>query len=180
MIDNSQDKGYTTVYLKQVGNTWHLCEMSLSQNDGEEPFYVDYEKGTIFIISGDNKSIIGTYETTPTPPYGAKVFDYPSNRVIGRVGDELIYFRRKDEDYSAGRYSPEEECLAYYTKNGSITAKSVLPYWGMISGSEIGGAAAFVALFYSYRFQGVFRDYFTMDDKSFKEKHATYLNPMGF
>ena len=180
MIDNLQDKGYLTVYIKQVGDAWHLCETSLSQNAGEEPFYVDYENGTIFIVSGENKSIIGTYETIHSSPYGAKVFDYPSNRIIGRVGEELIYFRRKDEDFSAGRYGPEEECLAYYTKNGSITAKSALPYWGMISGSEIGGAAAFVALFYNYRFQGVFRDYFTMDDKSFKEKYAAYLNPLGF
>ena len=179
MIDNSQDKGYITVYIKKTGDTWHLCEMGLSQNEGEEPFYVDYENGTIFIDSRDGKSIIGTYETTPTPPYGAKVFDYPSNRVIGSVGDELIYFRRKDKDFSAGRYSPEEECLAYYTEYGSITALSVFPYWGMINGSEIGGAAAFVALFYNYSFQGVFRDYFTMDDKSFKEKHASYLNPLG-
>ena len=180
MIDNSQDKGYITVNIKQAEGTWHLCEMSLSQNAGEEPFYVDYENGTIFIVSGSDKSVIGTYETTSTPPYGAKVFDYPSNRVIGRVGDELIVFRRKDEDYSAGRYSPEEECLAYYTKNGSITAKSLFPYWGMISGSEIGGAAAFIALFYSYSFQSVFRDYFTMDDRAFQEKHAAYINPMGF
>lgn len=180
MLDNSQDKGYITVYLKRTEDTWHLCEMSFAQNSEEEPFYIDYENGTIFIVSGEDKTIIGTYETTPTPPYGAKVFDYPSNRVIGRVGEELIYFRRKDEDSPAGRYSPKEECLAYYTKNGSITAKSVLPYWGMINGSEIGGAAAFVALFYNYRFQSVFRDYFTMDDSSFKEKHASYLNPLGF
>lgn len=179
MMDNSQDKGYITVYIKKVGDTWHLCEMGLLQKDGEEPFYVDYENGTIFIISGDDKSIIGTYETTPTSPYGARVFDYPSNRVIGRVGGELIHFRRKDEDYSAGRYSPEEECLAYYTESGSITSMRLFPDWGMISGSEIGGAAAFVALFYNYRFQGVFRDYFTMDDKSFKEKYASYLNPLG-
>ena len=179
MIDNSQDKGYITVYLKQVEDAWHLCETRLSQDEGEEPFYVNYENGTIFIISGDDKSIIGTYETTPNSRDGAKVFDYSSKRVIGRVEEEVIYFRRKDEDYSAGRYSPEEDCMAYYSKNGSITAISVLPYWGMISGSEIGGAAAFVALFYNYRFQSVFRDYFTMDDKSFKEKHASYLNPLG-
>ena len=174
MIDNSQDKGYITVYLKQVGESWHLCEMKWSQDDGEVPFYVDYENGTIFVISGDDKSIIGTYETTPTSPYGAKVFAYPSNRVIGRVGNELIHFRRKDDGDSAGGYSLEDECLAYYTENGNITAKSCLPYWGAINGSEIGGAAAFVALFYNFRFQSVFYDYFNMDDKSFKEKYSSY------
>lgn len=180
MIDNSQDKGYITIYLKQVGDAFHLCKMGWSQKDGEEPFYVDYENGKIFIDSGNNKSIIGTYETTPSSQYGAKVFDYPSNRVIGLVGNELIHFRRKDVDHSAGRFMPEEECLAFYTKSGNISAKDIITSWGMINGSLIGGAAAFVALFYNYKFQGVFRDYFTMDDKSFKDKHSSYLNPFGY
>lgn len=179
MLDNSHDKGYITIHIKKTGDEWHLCEMNFAQNSEEEPFYVDYENGTIFIVAGDNRTIIGSYETTSTTPYRAKVFDYPSNRVIGRVGEELIYFRRKDEDYAAGRYSPEEECLAYYTENGSITSTSVLPYWGSINGSEIGGAAAFVALFYNYKFKSVFRDYFIMDDSSFKEKYADSLSPFG-
>ena len=178
MIDNSQDKGYITVYLKKVGDEYHLCESRIYQEDDETPFYVDYEDGKIFVIFGDNKEIIGSYETTPGP-YGSKVFDYPSKRVIGLVGGELIYFRRKDEDFAAGRYLPEQECLAYYTKNGTITAVGLLPRWGNIIGSEIGGAAAFVALFYNYGFKSVFRDYFIMDDNSFKEKYAAYLNPLG-
>lgn len=179
MIDNSQDKGYITVYLKNTGDEWHLCEMGFAQSPEEKPFYVDYENGTIFIDTGNEKSIIGHYETIPGP-YGATVFDYPSNRVIGRVGGELVHFCRKEKDYAAGRYSPEEDCLAYYTKNGNITAIGCLPYWGSINGSEIGGAAAFVALFYNYNFKCVFRDYFVMDDSSFKEKYASYLNPLGF
>lgn len=178
MSDNSQDKGYITVYLKNTGDEWHLCEMGFEPKPEESPFYVDYENGTIFIVTGDDRTIIGSYETT-SGPFGAKVFDYPSNRVIGRVSEELICFRRKDEDYTAGRYSPEEDCLAYCTKAGGITALNLLLTWGIINGSQIGGAAAFVALFYNYNFKGVFRDYFIMDNNSFKEKYTSYLNPLG-
>ena len=179
MIDNSQDKGYITVYLKQVGDACVLCEMLIEPKPDEEPFYVDYENGTIFIDSPDGKTIIGSYETTPSSPFGAKVFAHPSKRVIGCVGGENIYFRRKDEDFAAGRYIPEQECLAYYNNGGAIQPISMFPYWGLINGSEIGGAAAFVALFYNFRFESVFRDYFTMDDNSFKEKYESYLNPLG-
>ena len=176
MDNNVQDKGYITVYIKDTGDKRHLCEMGFAQNPDEKPFYVDYENGTIFIDTNDEKSIIGRYEATPGP-YGFMVYDYPSNRVIGHVGDELIYFRRKDADASVGRYLPEEDCLAYYTKAGSITpTNNILTRYAIIQGSKIGGAAAFVALFYNYRFESIFRDYFVMDKTSFDTKYDSYLN----
>lgn len=179
MINNSQDKGYMWVQLKKIAGEWHLRDLGFTEQTEEEPFfYVDFENGKIFIETDSGKSIIGTYQTT-SGPYGTIVCDYPSNRIIGHVSDELIYFRRKNEDYTEGRYSPEEDCLAYYTKNGSITALSIFPYWGCINGSLIGGAAAFVALFYNYNFKSVFRDYFVMDNKAFHDKHASYMNPLG-
>ena len=176
MDNNSQDKGYITVYIKDAGDKQHLCEMGFTQNPDEKPFYVDYENGTIFIDTDDEKSIIGRYEAAPDP-YGFMVYDYPSNRIIGHVGDELIYFRRNDADASVGRHLPEENCLAYYTKAGSITpTNNLLKHYGIIQGSKIGGAAAFVALFYSYRFESIFRDYFVMDKTSFDTKYDSYLN----
>ena len=180
MIDNSLDKGYIFVQLKEVADELHLGDMTYALNPEEEHFfYVDYEDGKIFVKTDSGKSIIGTYQAVPGP-YGTIVCDYPSNRIIGHVGGELIYFRRKNEDYSVGRYSPDEECLAYYSESsGSIRAKGFFPFWGVINGNVIGGAAAFVALFYSYNFKSVFRDYFVMDNKSFRDKHASYLNPLG-
>lgn len=175
MFDNSIDKGYITVVLKKEGNEHELCKIGFGRNPGEESFYVDYENGTIFIDFSDGRKIIGTYETTPGP-YGAKVFDYPSNRIIGRVGGELINFIRRDVDPDAGIYLPEEECLAWYTQAGRITpVNDLLSEWGIINGSEIGGAAAFIALFFNYKFNSIFRDFFTMDDGSFKEKYASYF-----
>lgn len=181
MYNSFSDKGYMMVKIKSVAEEWHLCEMSILDKTDEQSFFVDYEDGKIFIVSGDDKSIIGTYEKNEkaTNPDEFLVLDYPSQCVIGRICGELIYFRRRDEDPGVGRYRPEEECLAYFTQNGSITAKSVLPNWGYINGSIIGGAASFVALFYNYNFKSVFRDYYTMNEGSFKEKYASYLNPLG-
>ena len=178
MLDNSKDAGYITIYLKITGDECHLCEMNFMQVPGAIPFYVFYENGVIFIDKGNEKAILATYDSIPGP-YGSTVYDYPSNRIIGCVGNELITFRRKDKDASVGRFFPEEECLAYYTENGNITARGCFPYYGIINGSEIGGAAAFVAIFYNCNFRSVFRDFFDMDDNSFKVKYASYLNPLG-
>ena len=67
------------------------------------------------------------------------------------------------------------------TKTALLSRKNnILANLGLINGSEIGGAAAFVALFYNYSFKSVFRDYFAMDDAAFKEKYDAYLNSLGF
>lgn len=183
MSNNSNDKGYLKIILNRTQNGYDLCKKTFlfKENPEEVPFYIDYENGTIFIVKGNDKIIIGSYETTPHP-YGVKVFDDLTNRLIGRVNNEdgLIYFCREDADFAAGKYLPEEECLAYYKPGEiitSITSHNEFTIWGLINGSAIGGAAAFVAVFYNYRFNSVFRDYFTMDDSDFKEKHASYLNP---
>ncbi|MBO4676139.1 MAG: hypothetical protein J5633_01205 [Oscillospiraceae bacterium] len=173
MIDNSSDKGYITVVTKKGDDGKHLCEIGFTKGPDEESFYVDYENGEIFIDYSDGKEIIGTYESTPSSQYGARVFDYPSNRLIGLVGNELIYFYKgKDAD----RIILDGACLADYSGAGSISLHGhPLDDFGLINGGEIGGAAAFVALFYSYKFIGVFRDYFEMDESSFKIKYASLL-----
>lgn len=172
MINNSNDKGTLTVRLKSTEAGLRLCEMGFIMDPEEENFYVEYENGTIFFIIGDDKTIIGSYESTPGP-YNAKVLHYPSNRLIGFVGEELICFC-KDADRAVGSYIPEKKCLAYYTGSGRITpADNPLATLGLIDGGEIGGAAAFIAFNYTYT-NSVFRDYFTMDDSAFKEKYPSY------
>lgn len=178
-MDNSCDKGYLSVCIKDTKDGAELCEIGFTKNPGEKSFWVDYENGKIFIVYDEEQDVIGTYETSPGP-FGYNVYDYPSMRLIGRVGEGLISFIRKDVDHAAGRFTPEEECLAYY-ENGAIKPKNnILANLGLINGSEIGGAAAFVALFYNYSFKSVFRDYFAMDDAAFKEKYDAYLNSLGF
>lgn len=178
-MDNSCDKGYLSVLIKGTGDGAELCEIGFTKNPGEKSFWVDYENGKIFIVYDEEQDVIGTYETSPGP-FGYNVYDYPSKRLIGRVGEGLISFIRKDVDHAAGRFTPEEERLAYY-ENGAIKPKNnILANLGLINGSEIGGAAAFVALFYNYSFKSVFRDYFAMDDAAFKEKYDAYLNSLGF
>ena len=173
MIDNSTDKGYITVVVKQEDDGIHLCKVEFPRGADEASFYVNYENGEIFINSSDQKKTIGTYETVLSSPYGAKVFDFPSNRLIGFVGNEFIYFYKGDD---ANRIL-EGDCLAYYSEAGSITlpGSSPLDYWGLINGSEIGGAAAFIALFYNYRIISIFRDFFEMDYNSFMNKHPFTL-----
>ena len=169
MIDNSTDKGYITVVLRKETDGKHHCKIGFTHNPDEETFYVDYENGKIFIDYSDGKEVIGTYETNPSSSYGANVFDYPSNRPIGLVGNELIYFYKGND---ADRIILDGVCLADYSKSGNIALHGhPLDDVGLINGSEIGGAAAFVALFYSYKFISVFRDYFEMDEGSFKAKH---------
>ena len=171
MIDNSADKGYITVVVKKEADGKHLRQIGFTKGPGEESFFVDYVNGKIFIDYSDGKEILGTYETTPSTPYGSKVFDYPSNRLIGLVGNELIYFYKGSDP---NRIILDGECLADYSRAGSIAIHGQpLDYWGLINGSEIGGAAAFVALFYSYKFIGMFRDYFEMDKSSFKLKYPS-------
>ncbi|MBR4550551.1 MAG: hypothetical protein IKM82_02345 [Oscillospiraceae bacterium] len=170
MIGNSADKGYMTVMLKQEEDGKHLHEIKFKNDPDEKPFYVDYENGEIFIDYSDGKEVIGTYETTPSSPYGAKVFAYPSNRLIGLVGGELIYFYKGSD---ANRIILDGKCLANYSRAGSISLHTSPFSYGLFNGSEIGGAAAFVALFYSYKFISVFRDYFEMDNGSFENKYPT-------
>ena len=181
MIDNALDKGYLAIQVKEEQDGFHLLETTFSNDPDIINLYIDYEDGCIFIDWGDGspRKILGYYESTADSVYLAKVYDRDKTRVIGRVGQELIYFRRKEADPSVGRYSPEEECLAYYTKNGNITALKILPYFGSFFGSEIGGAAAFVAVFTSYNFKSVFFDYLHMEKEQFEQKHAQYMNPLG-
>lgn len=177
MVDNSQDKGYTMVRVKQVGNEWHLCEIGFDTNPEESNFYADYENGTIYIDLGDgNKSTIGYYSPSASGTHTVDVYDRNRSRIIGSVGGELIQFRAREADYSAGRYLPDTEYLAYYNdRSGSITKKdNLLAYVGIINGNIIGGAAAFVALFYSYSFKSIYRDYFELDANSFKEKYPSF------
>ena len=178
----SPDKGYTSIQLRDTGDGFEICQTHYVETEGISNFYIDYEDGRIFIDwqDGSPQKTIGYYEQVADPVYLAKVFDASKQRVIGRVGSELIYFRSREADPASGRYSPDEECLAYYTKNGSITALGALLYMGFFHGSELGGAAAFVAVFNAYNFKGVYRDYFEMDPDSFKEKHHKYLHPMGW
>ncbi len=179
-MDNSCDKGYLNVWIKDTEDGIELCKIGFTKNPGEKSVWVDYENGKIFIVYDEEQDVIGTYETNPGP-LGYNVYDYPSKRLIGRVGEGLISFIRKDVDHAAGRFMPEEECLAYYKKSGAIKPlNNILENVGLINGSEIGGAAAFVALFYNYSFKSVFRDYFAMDDAAFKEKYDAYLNSLGF
>ena len=138
MFDNTQDKGYLTVRVKKSENGFLLSEMSFDKAEDETNFYVDYEGGKIYIDYSDGAQVIGYYETTVDESGTAKVYDHNRNRVIGRVGGEFIYFRKNEADYSVGRYRPEENCLAYYNKSGSITdVNSLLVYRGIINGSEI-------------------------------------------
>jgi len=170
--NNSQDKGYTCIRLKPVDGRYHLCD--LTPDDSNVAFYIDYEDGKIFIDwHNGTKEIIGYYEQICDETYLAKVYDRTREKVIGRVGKEMIYFRKNDIDYAAERYSPEESLLAYYNKSGSITGLRLLPHLGLFNGSELGGAAAFVAIFYSYRFESVFYDYFNMDTYDFMQKYSS-------
>lgn len=173
----SDDKGYTTIRLKKAGEVWQLQDMNLYANEGEEDFYIDYEDGTIFLDWHDGKprEVIGYYQQQPDSSGLVSVYDSTRQRIIGRVGSELIFFRKREADPAAGRCSPEETCLAYYTKNGSITTLKALPYVGRFNGSEPGGAAAFVAIFYSYRFESIYRDYFLLETETFREKHRNYF-----
>lgn len=174
MIDNSQDKGYITVNVRKTENGHELCKMGFQNNPGEEPIYVDYENGMVFFVNGENKDIFGRYETAPGPN-GCRIFDYPSNKVIGYVFAESIFFCKQDVDHNAGIHSPDWKCLAYTTNGGRIVAEDLLTSWGLINGSSIGAAAAFVALFYNYKINCIFRDYFKMNDADFQTKYASYF-----
>ena len=179
MIDNSQDKGYTMVRLKQVGSEWHMTEIGFEKNPDETNFYADYENGTIYIDLGNgNKNTIGFYAPAASGPYNIDVYDRTRSRIIGRVGGELILFRAREADYSVGRYSPEEECLAYYSEtSGSIRRSGeYLTMSGCIEGNALGGAAAFIALSYYYNFHSVYREYFDLDSETFKKKYPSLFS----
>jgi len=179
MLDNSKDKGYLSIRLKETESGYELCEYKIFKGENESNFYVDYEDGTIYIDWGDGspRNVIGYYEQDTVIPSFYNVWDATKTKIIGKVGKETIYFRKNDVDYSAGRYMPDENCLAWYTQNGNITTtRNLLEYMGTINGGEFGGAAAFVAIFYAYKFFGVFYDYFVMDYSQFKVKYADYIN----
>lgn len=182
MIDNSQDKGYIWVRLKSSNDILFLREIGFTQEPDEFNFYVDYENGTILVDwkDGDPSQIIGYYEKNPNDPSLVNVYDNKRSRVIGVVGNELIYFRSKEADSSVHRYRPEEECLAYYNKSGSITTLNPLTYMGFINGGELGGAAAFVALNYYFNFHSVYQDFFSWDIETFHRVYEKYLHPLGF
>lgn len=181
MLDNSQDKGIMSIRFEKTGNGLQLCETGFLKEPGKSNFYISYEDGCIFVDWGDGfpKDVIGYYQTGKDGAAFSKVLDKTKSRVIGRVGKELIYFCRKEADFTAGRYSPEEECLAFYTKNGNITALSTSQFVGYINGGEIGGAAAFVAVFFTFKLKSIYRDYFEMDNNEFRKKHAAYLYSLG-
>ena len=171
MIDNSQDKGFIEIYIQERSNECYLCKRSFQEQQGER-FPVCYENGTIFIDYGTKQEMIGQYDTTPGP-YGATVYHHPSNRPIGLVGNEIISFMSNEEGSQAKATPLNTKCLAYYTKNGSITGICATPYWGFFEGSVIGGAAAFVAIFYAFEFKSVFRDYFIMGKAAFDKKYPS-------
>lgn len=181
LIDNSQDKGYTWVRLKSSNDILLLREIGFTQEPEEFNFYVDYENGTIYVDwkDGSPNQVIGYYEKDPDHPGFANVYDNKKSRVIGVVGNELIYFRSKEADPSAHKYRPDEECLAYYNPSGSITTKNLLTYMGIINGSELGGAAAFVALNYHFNFHSLYQDFFQWDIETFRRVYSNYLNPPG-
>lgn len=162
---DSADKGYTTIRLKQADGSWHLCK----ETEGEVAFYIDYEDGTVFLDWHDGKprEVIGYYGQEPDANGLVEVFDSTRQRVIGRVGSELIFFRRQ---------TGEDTCLACYTKSGGITTLRAPSCMGRFNGNELGGAAAFVAIFYTYPFQSIYRDYFLMDPAEFQKKHQVYFS----
>ena len=174
MINNSVDKGQLMVKLKELGDDLYVSEIGLEANSTDLSFYVYYEDGTLYVDwkDGSPKTIIGYYETVATTPFGAKVFDDTQTILLGWVGNEMIYFRSLNGQSS--------NCLAYYSKSGRIMPiNNMLGTVGLIDGSEIGGAAAFIATFFRYNFKSVYRDYLEMDDATFKKAYASYLNSFG-
>ena len=171
MIDNSQDKGYIAVKLKAHDGEVHLCKMGYIDDPEEDTFYVDYEDGHVFVVNGEQKTILGTYETVAPDFYGIKVFDYVSKRVIAYIREDQIYFCKKGVDYDAGIYNPETKMLAYVYDNGSIKSRDTLDQFAAIYGSEVGAVAAFVALIFNYAFKSMFRDYYIMDKYTFEAKY---------
>lgn len=188
-IDNSQDKGFINVQLRDNGSGLELYEGVGGEynpfgktNEDNLLFHVNYENGCIFVNWGkdSDEDVIGYYEIDKDELLGSRVFDKTKSRTIGRVRNGIIYFRRKEADFSVGRWRAEEEVLAYYNESGSIVDLSMVTYLGYIFGNEIGGAAAFIAIFYEYKCKSKFRDFFEMDDDTFKEKYSDYLDPYNY
>lgn len=170
MIDNRQDKGHLTVLLKEIKDDLHLSSIGYDVNPTNISFIVHYEAGIIYVDwdDGSPRDIIGYYETVASSPLGNKVFDDTKRSVIGWVGNELICFRSSHGD--------SRECLAYYSKSGRVMPKNNLfETVGSINGSEIGGAAAFVAIFFRYNFKSMYRDYLEMDEITFKKTYSFSL-----
>lgn len=169
MIDNTQDNGQLMVHLREIGDDLHLCGIGLGAPPATINFNVQYGSGTIYVDwnDGSPREIIGYYETVASSPLGARVFD-DTNNVIGWVGNEMVYFRSSNGD--------SRECLAYYSKTGRIMPiNNLLSTVGHVDGSEIGGAAAFIAIFFRYNFKSIYRDYLEMGNAEFKKVYASYF-----
>ena len=175
MIDNSQDKGNLSVTVRETENGLELCESSFVDKPEEFSVFIEYEDGNIFLNDGNKITVFGHYETLPGP-FGCKVIDHNTNDVIGYVSEDCIYFCKTEEAPGTDSFYPERECLAYTTNSGRITALNLLTGLGLINGSAVGGAAAFVAFFYNYKISSIFRDYWIMEKAAFKEKHASYFS----
>lgn len=178
MIDNSQDKGYISVTVRRTENGLELCKSSFSDNPDEFSVFIDYEDGNILMNDGNDTTVIGHYETVPGP-HGCKVIDHDTNDLIGYVSGDLIYFCHPSKNPLYAK-DPFFECLdkawlATITDAGRITARDFFTGWGLINGSAIGGAAAFVAFFFNYKVDCIFKDYFKMEHNAFMEKHASYF-----
>lgn len=172
-------KGYLNIYVKKGEDGYLLSSLDkVITNPDILTFGVDYENGCIFINwdADDPRDVIGYYDVVPDAHNTYRVYDKTKTRVIGRVGDEMIWFRKNEANFSAGQALPEEDVLAYYTKNGSITELRLVPVVGGIFGDVIGGAAAFVAVSFAFNFKSVFYDYFAMDKDEFYKKYASYFD----
>ncbi len=187
MVDNSEDKGYVEIILKKTEDGLELCKkivLRIEEENKEMSFYASFENGTIFVeFSGDDeKTIIGTYDTTPCRLIGTRVYAYPTKRLIGRIdSDGYIHFDRNGVVYENILDISDEECLAYY-ESGTIEACggfSLIKLVGRIVGNKVGGAAAFIAIFYNFRIISIFHDFYCMDKNAFDEKYASYLHPYG-
>lgn len=175
MINNSQDKGYISVTVRRTENGLELIEFPFSSNPDEFSVFVDYEDGNISLTEAGETTVFGHYETVPGP-LGCKVIDHDTNGVLGYVSGDLIYFCSPDEAPGTGLSHSDWKCLAYTTEHGRITALDLLTGWGLINGSAIGGAAAFVAFLFNYKIDCIFKDYFKMEHNAFMEKHASYFD----
>ena len=171
MADTQMDKGRMCIRLKIADDKLYLRDMNLVKDPEEVNLLVGYEDGCIFIDwKTSGREVIGYYRREENNSEYYEVLDKSADRVIGRVGDEIIHFYKENSGYTQ-----TGECLAFYTQNGGITVLRSFPYVGSIDGGLIGGAAAFVAIFYAYRIKSVYRDFFDMDIDTFREVHRDYL-----
>lgn len=170
MADTQMDKGSMCIRLKKINGELCLSDVKFVKEPDEMNLLVEYENGCIFMDWGDNspREVIGYYRKEENSSDYYEVLNEDASLVIGRVGEEFIYFYKDNNGYT-------RKCLAYYTQNGGITVLHSFPYVGSIKGGLIGGAAAFVAVFYAYNIKSVYKDFFKMDIDTFSEVHGDYL-----